>query len=204
MDLAFDGYKTKCITPAKWAYLWATSSPFIVNEKEPTLLDVDYFLYVLDNGIEEGDVVLSFNRSLGYTKKLNISYEEGIKIIINSIRVAFRPLNLFPKRQGNTNRKAMFDADWITSLVARVHSVTGESPKKIMNEMSLTAACYYFAQYARMNGDDTIYKRSEEEILIAQDRRAVEMICERLIELNVIKREEYFKYFSIMTTNPEK
>lgn len=204
MDLAFDGYKTKCITPAKWAYLWATSSPFIVNEKEPTLLDVDYFLYVLDNGIEEGDVVLSFNRSLGYTKKLNISYEEGIKIIINSIRVAFRPLNLFPKRQGNTNRKAMFDADWITSLVARVHSVTGESPKKIMNEMSLTAACYYFAQYARMNGDDTIYKRSEEEILIAQDRRAVEMICERLIELNVIKREEYFKYLTIMTTNPEK
>lgn len=73
MDLAFDGYKTKCITPAKWAYLWATSSPFIVNEKEPTLLDVDYFLYVLDNGIEEGDVVLSFNRSLGYTKKLNIN-----------------------------------------------------------------------------------------------------------------------------------
>ena len=204
MDLAFDGYKTKCITPAKWAYLWATSSPFIVNEKEPTLLDVDYFLYVLDNGIEEGDVVLSFNRSLGYTKKLNISYEEGIKIIINSIRVAFRPLNLFPKRQGNTNRKPMFDADWITSLVARVHSVTGESPEKIMNEMSLTAACYYFAQYARMNGDDTIYKRSEEEILIAQDRRAVEMICERLIELNVIKREEYFKYLTIMTTNPEK
>ena len=56
----------------------------------------------------------------------------------------------------------------------------------------------------RMNGDDTIYKRSEEEILIAQDRRAVEMICERLIELNVIKREEYFKYLTIMTTNPEK
>lgn len=204
MNLAFDGYKTKCITPAKWAYLWATSSPFIVNGKEPTLLDVDYFLYVLDNGIEEGDVVLSFNRSLGYTKKLNISYEEGIKIIINSIRVAFRPLNLFPKRQGNTNRKPMFDADWITSLVARVHSVTGESPKEIMNEMSLTAACYYFAQYARMNGDDTIYKRSEEEILIAQDRRAVEMICERLIELNVIQREEYFKYYKIMTTNPDK
>ena len=30
------------------------------------------------------------------------------------------------------------------------------------------------------------------------------MICERLIELNVIKREEYFKYLTIMTTNPEK
>lgn len=98
----------------------------------------------------------------------------------------------------------MFDADWITSLVARVHSVTGESPTKIMNEMSLTAACYYFAQYARMNGDETIYKRSAEEILIEQDKRAVEMICERLIELNVIQREEYFKYYKIMTTNPDK
>ena len=142
--------------------------------------------------------------SLNYTNKLNISYEEGIKLIINSIRVAFRPLNLFPKRQTPNNNKIIFDADWITALVAKVHSVTGESPYKIMNEMSLTAACYYFAQYARMNGDDTIYKRSEEEILIAQDRRAVEMICQRLIELDVIKKEDYFKYFSIMTTNPEK
>lgn len=204
LELAFDGRKTKPLTPAKWAYLWATSSPFAVNEKEPTLLDVDYFLYILDHGIEDGDVVSSFNKSLSYTKKLNISYEEGINIIINSIRVAFRPLNLFPKRQTPNNNKVMFDADWITSLVARMHSVTGESPEKIMNEMSLTAACYYFAQYARMNGDDTIYKRSEQEILIAQDRRAVEMICERLIELNVIQQEDYFKYFTIMTTNPEK
>ena len=131
-----------------------------------------------------------------------ISYEEAADIISNSIRIAFRPLNLFPKRQCS-NYKVMFDADWITSLVARVHSVTGELPTKIMTEMSLTAACYYFAQYARMQGDNTIYKRSEEEILIAQDRRAVELICQRLIELDVIKKEEYFKYFKIMTTNPE-
>ena len=122
----------------------------------------------------------------------------------NSIRTAFRPLNLFPKRHVDGKAKVVFDADWITSLVARVHTVTGESPEKIMNEMSLTAACYYFAQAARMNGDETIYKRSDEEILIAQDRRAVELICERLIELKVIKQEDYFKYFTIMTTDPEK
>ena len=204
LDLSFTGQKTKLLTPAKWAYLWAVNSPFVTSEKSPTEIDIDFFLYILDNGVEDGDIVSSFNKSIGYVKQANLTYEEGLNLVINSIRVAFRPLNLFPKRQGNTNRKPMFDADWITSLVARVHSVTGESPKKIMNEMSLTAACYYFAQYARMNGDDTIYKRSEEEILIAQDRRAVEMICERLIELNVIKREEYFKYLTIMTTNPEK
>lgn len=49
LDVSFSGYTAKLLTPAKWAYLWATGSPFIVNEKEPTLLDVDYFLYVLDN-----------------------------------------------------------------------------------------------------------------------------------------------------------
>jgi len=70
--------------------------------------------------------------------------------------------------------------------------------------MSLTSACYYFAQYARMNGDDTIYKRSEDEILLAQDRRAVELICERLVELNIIPQSEYFKYLTIMTTKPEE
>ena len=204
MELAFNGRKTKPITPAKWAYLWATSSPFVVTGKEPTLIEVDYFLYILDHGVEDGDAVSLISKSLNYTKTLGMDYEEAVKIIINSIHVAFRPLNLFPKRQTPSRNDVMFDADWITSLVARVHSVTGESPATIMNEMSLTAACYYFAQYARMNGDDTIYKRSEEEILIAQDRRAVEMICERLIELNIIEREDYFKYFTTMTTKPDK
>lgn len=203
LDLSFTDRKTKVLTPAKWAYLWILNSPFVTSEKPPTEIDIDLFLYILEKGVENGDIVESFNKSIRYTKTIDIDYEEALKVIINAIRIAFRPLNLFPKRQG-TGSKLVFDADWITSLVARVHAVTGETPKYIMHEMSLTSACYYFAQYARMQGDDTIYKRSEEEILILQDRRACEMICERLIELNVIKREDYLKYFTIMSTNPEK
>lgn len=73
-----------------------------------------------------------------------------------------------------------------------------------MNEMSITACCYYFAQYRRLQGDDTIYKRTDEEILIMQMERSVELICDRLIELNIIQEDERTKYKKIMCTPPEK
>ena len=202
LDLTFTDRKTKVLTPAKWAYLWILNSPFVTSEKPPTEIDIDLFLYILEKGVENGDVVESFNKSIGYTKTINIDYEEALKVIINAIRIAFRPLHLFPKRQGNGS-KLVFDADWITSLVARVHAVTGETPKYIMHEMSLTSACYYFAQYARMQGDDTIYKRSEEEILILQDRRACELIVDRLVELKVIPEEDKMNIFNVITTKPK-
>ena len=72
-----------------------------------------------------------------------------------------------------------------------------------MNELSLTAACYYFAQYRRMNGSDKIFKRTDEEILILEDRRACEMIVDRLIEKGVFPAEEREKWFKEISTPPK-
>lgn len=70
------------------------------------------------------------------------------------------------------------------------------------NELSLTSACYYFAQHRRLLGDDSIYKRTDEEILLLQDERCCEMICDRLIELQVFPPEEKQKWKKEMMTLP--
>ena len=191
------------ITPAMWSFLWIIDSPFVNYDKQVNEVDVDIFFFILENGLGDGDSVRIISESLGFTPNiLKISYDEGMSIITTLIKISFKPLNLFPKT--NSNGKCLFDADWLTSLTTKVHQVTGYSPEYIMNVLSLTSACYYFAQYRRMNGSDQIYKRTDEEILILEDRRACEMVIYRLIEKGVFPEEEREKWLKEIQTPPEK
>ena len=127
----------------------------------------------------------------------------GLLIILELVRMAFKALNLFPTMKHNSS-KNVFDPDWLTMLVAKVHSVTGVSPEYAMTQMSISSCCYYFAQFARINGDKSVYRRDDEEILIMEDRRACELIIERLVELKVIPEEERDKWFMEISTPPKK
>lgn len=192
------------LTPSMWSFLWVIDSPFVNYEKDVKEVDVDMFFYLLENGIGDGDTVRIISDSLKYTEKhLKMTYDEGLSIITSIIKISFKPLNLFPKTNTSGGRNE-FDADWLTSLITKVHQVTGYSPDHIMNEMALTSACYYFAQYRRMNGSDQIFKRTDEEILILEDRRASEMIIERLIEKNVIPEDEKEKWFKEIISSHKK
>lgn len=199
--LVINSFEIPNITPAIWSYLWVCDSPFISSMKKPKEIDIDFFMYVLYNGVKMSPSEVFSNSIKFCENKLKISYVEALSYIITIIKYAFRPLKLFPA-SGGMVKKVSFDADWLTSLVARVHNVTGYSPEYIMNEMSLTACCYYFAQYARIQGAENVYKRTDEEILILQNERTVEMICERLIELNIFPEEEYEKWKKVMVTKP--
>lgn len=190
-----------CITPAMWTFLYVCSSPFVDSEKTPSTSDVDIFMYILENGLNEFDTIELFMKSIDYCKKNGIDLKTAVDIILLSIKIAFRPLKLFPKMTGGST-KPVYDCDWITCLVSKVHAVTGYSPDYIMKELSLTSACFYFAQHRRILGDDTIYKRTDEEILLLQDDRCCEMICDRLIELEVFPPEEKQKWKREMITPP--
>lgn len=200
--LIIDNHIIPNLTPAMWSFLWATGSPFVSSHREPTENDVDYFMYILYNGITSENAATVFTESLNFCEeKLNMKYSEALLIIINVIKYAFRPLKLFPATGGGYG-KLSFDADWLTSLVARVHNVTGYTPDYIINELPITACCYYFAQYARIQGVENIHKRTDEEILILQNERVSELICERLIELEVFPPEEFSKWKRVMLTKP--
>lgn len=199
--LTVSNITVKAITPAVWAYLWLIESPFVVQNKQITETDIDIFMYILENGIEQCDPLNSVSKSFGYCESKNIDYGQAAEIIFLLIKLSFKPLCLFPKVYGQKN-SLLYDTDWLTSVIAKVHSVTGYNPDTIMNEIPLTAICLYFAQYARINGNEAIYKRSPEELLIAQDQRCCELVVDRLIQTHVMPLKEREKILKHMMTRP--
>lgn len=94
-----EGKVVKHITPAMWAILWIAQSPFALAEADAnfTINDIDFFLYLLYEGIGDGNIAELFTKSIGYSSTvLKIEIEEALTIVINSIKHAFRPLKLFP------------------------------------------------------------------------------------------------------------
>lgn len=198
-------YEINAITPATWSFLYITNSPFVVNTSNITSADVDYVLYILANGLQKAgsDPEQIYMKSLGFCQQNGIDVIDAIRTILDLIKLSFRPLKMFPSSKNIAQTQPRFDADWLTSIVAKVHQVTGLAPKEIINEMSLTECCYYFAQYTRMNSTQEIMMRTDEQILIEMGKRTVDLILERLLEINIIDKDEVVLYRQMMNT-PEK
>lgn len=192
----------KGITPVMWSNLWIMNNAFISNTQKLSEIDIDVFMYMLENDVELFDPVIVLDRSFNYCVKNNISLETATNIILVSIKLAFKPLNLFPKINKTPNN-LLYDGDWLTSLITKVNAVTGYSPEKIMNDLSMTAVCFYFAQFARMNGNDAIYQRTPEQLLKLQDERCCELIVERLVENHVISPEMKNQIFKKISSVPD-
>lgn len=202
-EIIIDNKSYKSLTAGIWAFLWAIDSPIINYNKEIRPLDCDIFFYILEHGVRKFNASEIVSNAINYTSNvLNLTFDEALNIILTIIKVSFRALNLFPKVKAQG--RSSFDAEWLTSLVTKVHVVTGYTPEYIINDLALSTACYYFAQYIRMNGNEQIYKRTDEEILKLEDHRASELVVERLIEKGYIKEEDKNKWVEIITTPPNK
>lgn len=202
-EIIFNGKHYPMLTPAEWSFLWIINSPIVTNIQKTTKLDIDFFLYVIFNGVGDGDIKRIQEECLGYCEKIfEFDYDTASKFIIQMLRLSFRPLKLFPVANANAE-KMVFDADWLTSIVTKVHKMTGYTPDFILESLPLCVCCYYFAQYARQQGSSSIHRRTDEEILILQAERTVDLICDRLIELNVFPVEDRNKYRQIMLTKPD-
>ena len=189
----------------QYVYLWCIDSPLAKdNGKKITELDLDIFFYTLDNKIDS-DALSTSMKALGELKRRKLTFENGLAIARTLISLAFQPLRMFPNTSTAVigNQQPAFDADWLTSIVAKVHNVTGHTPDYIMNSMSLSACCFYYIQWCRIQGVQNISKRTSEEILKAQSERTDELIAERLIELKVLKEEEKQEFLNTIRTPPD-
>lgn len=70
--------------------------------------------------------------------------------------------------------------------------------------LSLTACCLYYIQWCRMQGVQSISKRTSEEILKAQSERTDELIADRLIEKGVLRAEDRQRFLETVRTPPEE
>ena len=204
IPIIIEGQRYPAIKLLQFVYLWCIDSPLAKNnDKEITELDLDVFFYTLEHPITENILSLSTS-AIGETRKRGLSIEDGEIVAKTLISFAFQPLRMFPKAQNTIigNEEPEFDTDWMTAMIGKVHTVTGYTPDYIMNNLSLCACCFYYVQWARMQGAQNIAKRTSEEIIKAQFERTTELVAERLIELGVLKEEDKAQFIEEANTPP--
>ena len=201
-----DGKNFHYISPAPWSILWCLENPFVKKAKrEPSEEDIDLFLWMTENGVQEFTLPQILSAAKGFCKKNNITKEEALQAIRLNIYYSFNPLHMFPATRAKlvgADEEPIYDADWLTGLVCKVHHTSGAEANYIMHEMPLTECFYYYIQYCRKELKMKLEKRTSEEILKAQAERTCELILDRLQELGVTKEEERKELFKIMTTPP--
>lgn len=193
--LKFYGLQFEPMTLGLWAYLYTIKSPLVFEQKKATTLDADVFFYLLETKNYTLPLDELINLSINYTKDvLNFTKEQTQQVIQKLFKISFRVLNMFPRLK--LDKQAVFNADWITSIVTKVSQVSSYSTQELYKQIPICEVYYLFAQYCREKGSEAIFLRTEEEILAEQDLRATTLVVERLIELghiNESNKEYYIK-----------
>ena len=208
IPIIFKGKSFKQITLEKWAFLYCIENPIVksMKSKDVDILDIDIFLYVINNDISFNEINSILSSSFGYSKNLGLTIEDTSVIVQNLIKVAFSPLSMIPSNAENKlqNESPVFDVDWCSQIVSKVCGIIGQNDEYVMKKMSMNAASFYFVQFSRLQGVKGIERRSADEITKETIERTCEIILKYLIEKSVITESEYKKYFDIISTPPTK
>lgn len=196
-NITIRGKKLNPITLALWSFLYIIKSPLIFTDKKCTCVDIDLFFYLLETKDYSESIESILKRSANFCiDRMKITYEQADEILQKLIKVQFRVLNMFPKYCSD-DFEPVFNVDWLTSIATKVAQVSNYSIAVIYNQISVCEAFYLFAQYCRQKGSESIFLRTEEEIMEQEDLRATTLVVERLIELKVIDEKD--KQFYINT-----
>ena len=183
------GLEFNPLTIALYSYLYTIKSPIVFDIKKSTMIDLDLFFYLLQTKDYNWNVKQVLHKSIGYCSNvLHLSERQIVKVFEKFYKIEFRCLNLFPK--SDQQKEPMFNVDWITSIIAKVKPLTSYSTEQLYMDIPITEIYYYFANYCRMQGDQRIYIRTEEEILAEQDKRICQLIVERLVKKGIIKPQQ--------------
>lgn len=188
------------LTLSLWAYLYSIKSPVVNNKDNISMLDVNMFFYLLQtknfNNTFQQLLLNSFNYS---TVVMGLSEKDAVDTFKKILKINFRVLNMFPRIGAEC--KTVFNADWMTSIVTKVHHVSSYTTQELYSEIPFCQIYYLFAQYCRQNGSQAIYLRTEEEIQVEIDKRSTELVVDRLIEKSVIlekDRDYYIKQIHVV------
>ena len=191
------GIEINPLTLSLYSYLYGIKSPIIFDIHNITTIDLDVFFYLLqtkDYGDELKQVII---KSMGYCQKvMNLNLDQVVQLFQQIYKIEFRCLNLFPKN--SQQKEPLFNVDWMISLVSKVKPLTSYTTEQLYNDISLTQIYYYFASYCRIQGDQSIFIRTEDEILYEEDRRMCQLVVDRIIEKGVIKQEQRDKIIELI------
>lgn len=179
------GLELNPLSLALYSYLYSIKSNIVFDLQKVTIIDLDLFFYLLQTKDFSYDLKSVLLKSANYCQRvLKIKPENISNVFAKIYKICFRCLNLFPRT--GEQKDALFNVDWITSIVSKVKPLTSYSTEELYKDVSMSQIYYYFANYCRMQGDQRIFIRTEDEILYEEDLRMCELVVDRLIEKDVI------------------
>ena len=183
------GIEFNPLTVLLYSYLYSIKSPIVFDLKKTTMVDLDVFFYLLQTKDYNSDLTQLFSKSLGFCQNvLKLDEQQVVKTFEKFYKIEFRCLNLFPK--GDNDKEPLFNVDWIISLISKVKPLTSYTTQQLYKDVSITQVYYYFASYCRMQGDQRIFIRTEDQILYEEDVRMCELVIDRLIQKGIIQPQQ--------------
>lgn len=202
-ETQFFGVHFKPITLAMWSYLYIIKSPIIFEDKQITTVDIDMFFYLIETK-DFSSLNTVLQKSLNFCSNYYSLTDKQLQYVFqNLLKISFRVLNMFPKLRIEGN-KPVFNVDWLTSIATKVAQVSNYNIQQVYNGISVCQAYYLFAQYCREKGSESIYLRTEDEIMQEEDLRSCVLIVERLIELKAIEQKDKDFYINLMHSEQEQ
>lgn len=192
------------ITVALFSYLYSIRSPIVVKDADITVIDLNIFFYLLQTKDYNTDIGSVLQKSMNYCERvLKLNIEQATIAFNKMYKVQFRVLSMFPNHSRG-DAESLFNLDWALSLVSKVKPLVSYSTEQLYSDVSIMQIYYYFADYCRSNGSEAIFIRTEEQILAEEDERVCQLVLERLVEKNVIKKEQVDKYLKLMITKVQE
>jgi len=155
------------LTPAVWAFLWGINNRYTTRIREVTESDTDIFLYLLANGVRDLDCDVDELPAVasGFCPACGLDYPAAARELIQTVELAFRPLEMLPKTEGSSSEPPCYDADWLVQLCSVVAQESHEKAADVMFNMPLSSCLYYFVNARRKNDvKGLIRKRTSGEI----------------------------------------
>lgn len=187
--------------------LWYIENDFFSSKKyifQADQLAIDQFFYVIQTPFQQLNIYDIPQKAYKYVENvLKMDYKTAKMLAVLMIKIAFSPLKKFEQPNIKGKIQAHYDAFWVSTMAALVHTVTGFDTDYIIRNMPVTEVCLYYVAWKKINGSEVI-QRTEEQILILQDQRASMLIVEYLIQKGKIPQEQKTKWYTIITTDPTK
>lgn len=187
--LIIAGIEFNPLTLMLYSYLYSINSPIVFDIRNTTIIDLDIFFYLLQTKDYSPNLKQLIKKASGYCNNvLKLDQKQIVKIFERIYKIEFRVLNLFPK--SDQQKEPLFNIDWVISITSKVKPLTSYTTEQIYKDISITEVYYYFANYCRMQGDQRIFIRTEEEILAEEDQRMCQLIVDRLIQKGIISPQQ--------------
>lgn len=191
------------LTVALLSYLYSIQSPIIKKTTDMTIIDLNVFFYLLQTKDYNTDLSLVLQNSMNYCERvLHIDLEQALNAFNKIYKVQLRVLSMFQNK--NNLDESIFNLDWAICLISNMKNYVSYTTQQLYTDVSIMQIFYYYANYCRNTGIQAIFLKPEQQILFEEDKRGCQLIMEKLVEKNVVTKEDANKYLELMITKSQE